>query len=792
MAAVLDVEKPDAYLYAEIVKCEEQDDGSVIVYGRPSQEVLDIDDQIADKEWLKQALPEWMQWGNIREMHQPNAVGVAQSLEFDANDDPWLRAKIVDPIAVKKVREGVYKGYSLGIRKPVLKRDPKAPKGRFVGGKIVEVSLVDRPAVPTARFEIIKCVGGNEWLDCQAGLVFEDLTGKVGNIHDPSRGNSEDFDSQGNPILQPGHLRTNEANAEVVEIGDEAVIVRVGQDLFRVPFTADSSGQFVFGEPEQMNDKAADKGVNHSVEQEQAEKAVWSTEYINNLPDDAFAYIEPGGKKDEEGKTTPRSLRHLPYKDHNGKLDEAHIRDALSRLPQTDIPEEAKEKARKKLEAAAREVGIEVADEEKDKVNKIMQAAEDAVKAAKAAAYCPECRKRVKLGDKVREEDVPGGKRAHYKGECGHMVPKFEKAAEEPKGHKESEAPEKSEKAAGVPNEPPKEGDTRENMFLDRLKAIVQSLESNEHGPDDEGLENRSLAELKKIIDEWVAYQARQHVEGEKGAVPDIKALVADAVKSALAELGVANKAAEHDKKEDGEDGKEEHKGAGAHHIERLKSIHAKLGDHIENLKAAHETLGEHISRLESGTAEKAANAGGPEPATKDDVLQRIRQHLSEADELARIIEGADDGLIKEREKVPGNLGEDNKAVPTGGAKERVDLRRNVEESGSDRAGSDIKELADAVKSALAEAAKSFSVELQQAVLPLKMQIEEISHRAAPPKAEVYLAERPELFGQPNPEIRKAALDEARKQFGQMTPKEQQQFAAQLIAQLRREQNVRI
>lgn len=62
------------------------------------------------------------------------------------------------------------------------------------------------------------------------------------------------------------------------------------------------------------------------------DKATWSTSYINDLPDSAFAAIESGGKKDESGKTTPRSLRHYPHHDANGKLDEPHLRAALSRI----------------------------------------------------------------------------------------------------------------------------------------------------------------------------------------------------------------------------------------------------------------------------------------------------------------------------------------------------------------------------------------------------------------------------------------------------------------------------
>lgn len=65
--------------------------------------------------------------------------------------------------------------------------------------------------------------------------------------------------------------------------------------------------------------------------------AEWSTAFINDLPDSAFLYVESGGKKDSEGKTTPRSLRHFPYKDASGKIDLAHLRNAIARIPQASI-----------------------------------------------------------------------------------------------------------------------------------------------------------------------------------------------------------------------------------------------------------------------------------------------------------------------------------------------------------------------------------------------------------------------------------------------------------------------
>lgn len=82
--------------------------------------------------------------------------------------------------------------------------------------------------------------------------------------------------------------------------------------------------------------------------------AEWTTEYINDLPDSAFAYIEPGGHKDEEGKTVPRSKRHFPLKNKNGELDPAHVRNALARAPQSPFGRRAMAKIRE----AARKLGI--------------------------------------------------------------------------------------------------------------------------------------------------------------------------------------------------------------------------------------------------------------------------------------------------------------------------------------------------------------------------------------------------------------------------------------------------
>jgi hypothetical protein len=146
------------YAYAgDIVKAVE-DDGSLIVYGKATGPDLDLDEQVCDPSWLAKAMPAWMQWGNLREMHQPVAAGIG--IELAAEGDDWmLKSKVVDEGTAKKIEAGALKGYSIGIKGAKVVKDAAAPGGRIVGGEIVEVSYVDRPCNPTAVAAIAKGVG---------------------------------------------------------------------------------------------------------------------------------------------------------------------------------------------------------------------------------------------------------------------------------------------------------------------------------------------------------------------------------------------------------------------------------------------------------------------------------------------------------------------------------------------------------------------------------------------------------------------------------------------------------
>jgi len=160
-------------LFAPIAKLDET---QRLVFGYASTETLDSQGEIVRKEAIEAALPDYMRFANIREMHQPSAVGVAREAELD-DKGLHLAAKIVDDEAWQKVVEGVYKGFSIGGR--VTARDAEA-KHVITGVDLLEISLVDRPANPEAVIELFKAT---ETAKVGARHSREDLA-RVQQLHD--------------------------------------------------------------------------------------------------------------------------------------------------------------------------------------------------------------------------------------------------------------------------------------------------------------------------------------------------------------------------------------------------------------------------------------------------------------------------------------------------------------------------------------------------------------------------------------------------------------------------------
>ena len=153
-------------LFADITKSEGDDER--IVVGIATTETMDgeggtwngqtYEGDIIDKAAVESALGDYMEWANIREMHLPSAVGTVLKAEI-VNGRLQLTAKIVDHAAWEKVREGVYRGFSIGgkVLKAIVELLPDGRRVRRVLKLLLsEISLVDRPANPDAKILLWK------------------------------------------------------------------------------------------------------------------------------------------------------------------------------------------------------------------------------------------------------------------------------------------------------------------------------------------------------------------------------------------------------------------------------------------------------------------------------------------------------------------------------------------------------------------------------------------------------------------------------------------------------------
>lgn len=151
----------------DLTKSYETDDG-LMVYGKAAGTGLDLDKQRFNAEYLAKAVPAWFEWGNVREQHQQIAAGVGCELEDKGNGEYWVKALIVDPVTIKKVKTKTLKGFSPGIRNGKIRKSATAPNGEIYDGDMIELSLVDRPSDPTNGVMICKSAGGTLFLPTDA------------------------------------------------------------------------------------------------------------------------------------------------------------------------------------------------------------------------------------------------------------------------------------------------------------------------------------------------------------------------------------------------------------------------------------------------------------------------------------------------------------------------------------------------------------------------------------------------------------------------------------------------
>src|SRR6185437_14693544 len=141
-----------------------------LVYGVATAECEDRAGEICDYSSTKPLYQEWSDEiarssggksrGNLRAMHGDVAAGKIVALGFnDAAKQIEICAKVVDEAEWRKVEEGVYTGFSQGGTYVRRWTDEQGCQ-RYTAAPS-EVSLVDLPCLPQARFEMIKTDGSS-------------------------------------------------------------------------------------------------------------------------------------------------------------------------------------------------------------------------------------------------------------------------------------------------------------------------------------------------------------------------------------------------------------------------------------------------------------------------------------------------------------------------------------------------------------------------------------------------------------------------------------------------------
>jgi hypothetical protein len=155
-------------IFARLYKVDEE---TRTVYGRAAQETIDRDNELFD---YKSSKPEFQKWsaevfadsggrslGNVRSMHGNVAAGKLTDIQFlDSECAIDVAAKIVDDNEWKKCVEGVHTGFSIGGR--YARKWAEPINGRMVTRYTAvpsEISIVDRPCIPTAKFDRISKLG---------------------------------------------------------------------------------------------------------------------------------------------------------------------------------------------------------------------------------------------------------------------------------------------------------------------------------------------------------------------------------------------------------------------------------------------------------------------------------------------------------------------------------------------------------------------------------------------------------------------------------------------------------
>lgn len=196
-----------------------------LVIGRAVQEMVDKSGEILDYATARPAFEAWskemsdasggLSKGNLRVMHSKTVAGKVVDITYsDAEKAIDVVAKVVDDNEWRKVLEGCYTGFSVG---GAYAKKWKVGTNTHYTPKVSELSLVDMPCIPSAKFfELHKADGAIEKIEFKTvAVVDSDETPEVGDTIEFS---------------DDAFVESGPCNCKVGAVDDDRLALDMGED----------------------------------------------------------------------------------------------------------------------------------------------------------------------------------------------------------------------------------------------------------------------------------------------------------------------------------------------------------------------------------------------------------------------------------------------------------------------------------------------------------------------------------------------------------------------------------
>jgi HK97 family phage prohead protease len=348
-------------------------DGRRLIRGYASTSGLDLEREIISRKALEKAKNDLLKNHTVFIEHNHSPLMACGKVVDCILDDKGLlitvelsKAKFVDDIFIL-CEENILNSFSIGGI-VIDGHDERGEDGKSYHVideiLILEVSIVGIPCNQEAKFSVCKSFNSaiaeqikqkeesqkmakqdkQEVLKSEAPNASLEATQEPIQVEEPKEQAAPEVVEKEVVVEAPKEETPLEASVEkTVEVVKEEVIEapKPAEVALEAP-KEEIKKEVIVEEPPKVDETPSEENPNPGLVVEDTEKADWTVEYINTLPNSSFAVIEPAYL---DGKTEDKNCRHLPFKDENGEVDLPHYRNALARCnqikPVTDSISEA-------------------------------------------------------------------------------------------------------------------------------------------------------------------------------------------------------------------------------------------------------------------------------------------------------------------------------------------------------------------------------------------------------------------------------------------------------------------